>query len=49
MKLVRGTIRRLSGASSGWRRDSDLAEELQLHIDMQTEDPPSRLRSSDSS
>ena len=38
MKLVRGTIRRLSGAWSGWRRDSDLAEELQLHVDMQTED-----------
>src|SRR5689334_9585976 len=38
MKFVRRTIQRLSGAWSGGRRDSDLAEELQLHIDMQTED-----------
>jgi putative ABC transport system permease protein len=38
MKLLRRTIRRLSGALSGRRRESDLAEELQLHIDMQTED-----------
>src|SRR5215471_983618 len=38
MKFVRRTIQRLSGAWSGGRLDSDLAEELQLHIDMQTED-----------
>jgi len=38
MKLVRRTIQRLAGAWSGGRRDSDLAEELQLHIDLQTED-----------
>jgi predicted permease len=38
MKFVRRTIQRLSGAWAGGRRDSDLAEELQLHIDMQTED-----------
>jgi len=38
VKLVRRTIQRLSGALSGGRRDSDLAEELQLHIAMQTED-----------
>src|SRR5262245_54782618 len=38
MKLVRRTIQRLSGAWSGGRRDADLAEELQLHVDMQTED-----------
>jgi predicted permease len=38
MKFVRRTIQRLSGAWSGRRRDPDLAEELQLHIDMQTED-----------
>jgi predicted permease len=38
MKLVRRAIQRLSGAWSGGRRDSDMAEELQLHIDMQTED-----------
>jgi putative ABC transport system permease protein len=38
MKLLRRSIQRLSGAWSGGRRDADLAEELQLHIDMQTED-----------
>src|SRR5215813_5972186 len=38
MKLMRRTIQRLSGAWSGGRRDSDLGDELQLHIDMQTED-----------
>jgi hypothetical protein len=38
MKLLRRMIARLSGVWFGKRRDSDLAEELQLHIDMQTDD-----------
>ena len=38
MKLLRRIIYRLRGAWSGCRRDSELAEELELHIDMQTED-----------
>lgn len=38
MKRLRRMVQRLSGAWSGKRRDSDLAEELQLHIDMQIED-----------
>src|SRR5437870_10403247 len=38
MKVLRRMIYRLRGAWSGRRRDSELAEELELHVDMQTED-----------
>src|ERR1051326_2877427 len=38
MKRLRRAIQRLRGACSGGRRDSDPAEELELHLDLQTED-----------
>jgi putative ABC transport system permease protein len=38
MKPLRCIIARLRGAWPGWRTDADLADELELHIDLQTED-----------
>src|SRR5262245_39257112 len=50
MKLLLRFISRIHGALFGRKRESDLAEELELHIQMQTEDnlraglPPEEAR-----